>query len=196
MLHKSALHCSSPGLFKASKTAQEGHPGGQHGPTCLQDGSKHAQDGAMTAQYCLKRAESIPLDGFRRLHEEPPESTMQQQPLVSLRFVVDSWILTFLGFHQLKTALAASRIAPRRPERAPKRAKRRPKWPHLKNQWGLIDGPRRPNRASSWPMMASGETRNGLRGPLGRPQMAPRRPPDGGKGPKTAKETAETAQQA
>ena len=77
-----------------------------------QDGSKRAQDGP-------KRAEKAPHDGFRGLHEEPPEGPKKQKTMDFLRFFIGFWILTFLGFRQLKTAQEASRIAPRGPNRAP-----------------------------------------------------------------------------
>ena len=116
-------HCTSLGLSKGSKTAQEGHPGRQHGPTCLQNGPRWLQEGpgwSLTAQDGLKRAEKAPHDGFRGVREEPPEGPKRQKPMVFLRFFIGFWILTFLGFRQLKTAQEASRIAPRGPNRAPK----------------------------------------------------------------------------
>ena len=91
----------------------------QHASKAANDGSKMAQDGLMTAQDGLKRAQRGPQDGSRGLQEEPPEGPKRQKTTVFLKLFIDFWILTFLGFRQLKTAQEASRIAPRGPKRAP-----------------------------------------------------------------------------
>ena len=116
-------HCASLGLSKGSKTAQEANPGRQHGPTCLQHGPRWLQespiwphDGSIWPQECRQ----APHDGFTGLYEESPEGPKKQQIMDSLKFFIGFWILTFLGFRQLKTAQEASRIAPRGPNRAPK----------------------------------------------------------------------------
>ena len=57
--------------------------------------------------------------------------------MVSLKLSIDFWILTFLGFRQLKTAQEASRIAPRGPKMPSRWSKMAPRrhalgWPSTK----------------------------------------------------------------
>ena len=80
-------HCASLGLSKVSTTDQEGHPSRQHGPICLQSGrrwSKRAQDGPMTAQDGLKRAEKAThevSESSRKSFRKAPSNKNQWFPL-------------------------------------------------------------------------------------------------------------------